>query len=186
MGGGPVPGFDRCSVGDCERSEPRGRSGIYCAAGGAGGDGVGGDGAAGEGVGWVVDRSGLSAASPRWLIFKRHLGGFLPGINPRPTTLCPSRMFAYGWRCATGAVRWRWGWWRCCREAVRPVRLSGGAGEGGGGEGDGAGRGLRLRWRFALRAGVRAEQTVWGEQGWGNWTVSGCWGIFQDGSDIGC
>ncbi|HUV68012.1 MAG TPA: hypothetical protein VMW15_00015 [Terracidiphilus sp.] len=29
-------------------------------------------------------------------------------------------------------------------------------------------------------------QTVWGEQGWGNWAVSGCWGVFQDGSDIGC
>ena len=37
MGGGPVPGFDGCSVGDRERSEPGGRSGIYCAAGGAGG-----------------------------------------------------------------------------------------------------------------------------------------------------
>ena len=38
-----------------ERSEPGGRSRVYCAAGGAGGYGERGDGAAGEGVGCAVD-----------------------------------------------------------------------------------------------------------------------------------
>jgi predicted helicase len=38
-----------------ERSEPGGRSRVYCAAGGAGGDGFGGDGKAGWGAGGVGD-----------------------------------------------------------------------------------------------------------------------------------
>lgn len=55
VGGGSVPGFNRCAVGDCERSEPGGRPGVYCAAGGAGGYGERGDGAVGEGAGRAGD-----------------------------------------------------------------------------------------------------------------------------------
>lgn len=43
------------AVGDCERSEPGGRCGIYCPAGGAGGYRFRGDGPAGEGGGCVGD-----------------------------------------------------------------------------------------------------------------------------------
>ncbi len=76
VGGGPVQGFDGQAVGNRERSEPGGRSGVHCAAGGAGGYGFSGDGAAGAGVGWVGDRSGLSAASSRGLILENGWMGF--------------------------------------------------------------------------------------------------------------
>ena len=73
-----------------ERSEPGGRSRVYCAAGGAGGYGECGDGAAGEGAGGVVDRSNLSAAGAAYARFLILVGGF-PRVSPGAIFMLPLR-----------------------------------------------------------------------------------------------
>src|SRR5271155_2948987 len=62
MGGGPVPRLDRCALGHCERSEPAGRPGVYCAAHRAGGDGLRRDGPVGARASRIIHRSGITCS----------------------------------------------------------------------------------------------------------------------------